>query len=1550
MVSIHRSRAARVAKAPRRTRRTSVLESISRFEEITFQRASRAFFFVTGAPALIVALVASSAPIRAQVDEDVFTAITALERASGESPEVTISPSTGLATFIAPRGDLARAMGVIAAAPEEAAIEFVRLYGRAFGLEDVSDVSVVAIGEPDATGLQTVRLSQVRGAVPVAGGQIAVQVRGGLVQTAHAKTLASLASVSTEPTVSSDDAWARVASMLDQVLGVTDATPETIRLEVLGESLFSGAPLPMRLAWFVEAVREGVRQYVWVDAETGDIILSFSQINEGLERRVFEEASPTSILRRSEGEPPTGDADVDDAYDFVGDTHAYFLDELGFDIQDPWGAITAVVHARGIFCPVNAWYDGSKVVFCDDMAIDDVVAHELGHHVTTQTAGLYYAKQSGALNESYSDIFGEVVDLRNGKGSDAPADRWNIGEDGPEIFRNMADPSLHGQPGKTSDSSYYCGSWDDGGVHTNSGVVNHAFALMADGGSYNGRMVTGIGVEKAARILFEALYHRLTPTSRFREFYDAANASCDDLAHVPEADVSVEDCAQVRSALEAVELNGLMCFPPRTSYICPGYAVQDVVFDDLEEILFGFQSWAIRALEGPDPWSGGMGLPPIHHDEFAASGTFHFLGRVSARADSTLEMVADVTVEIDSWLQFEHYHAFDTEAGDDGVEIYDDGGVVEYSADGGQQWKDAGEFIVAGEPYRGTLVATNPLGARSAFAGRTEGYALSVVDLTRLLGEEQGTITPVAQDLRFRSRMASGNRDAVASRWYIDDVRLYRCVDPGTRSDEKLVAGDGADFDSFGTAVDVEVTAELGTMVAVGAPSDVNTYWGREMRSGSVRVFHRVPDGRLLEEAVLIPVLAPDTPENATIVRFGNSVALSRDTLIAGAELDDEKGRDAGAAYVFRRSTDEEPEWMLEAKLTAADGGNDDLFGRSVAVSGDVAVVGAELADPRGAVYVFRRSGAAWRQVRKIDSPMDTAGILAMRLGYSVAIDGDLVAIRGIEGVTPPNVHGLAYVYRVTGDAVELEATFGLEDSLLPLDADLNNVRHGLAVAKLRATIDGIEQILRETVAIGDTGSVRVGHLLSDAEWRSSLVEEDGWAELDFDDSSWAPARAPYPYPYTPETLLPGTKAVHIWDASGAKVAYFRRRFELHANVTSAIAKIRVDDDFDLYVNGELVLSNSDRKTTIETVDLTEWLVAGENVIAIRGDDTVGLQESVLVDVEIRFQGVPGLVHVFEKEGGDWRRAGKLAPSDGKNGDVFGRCVDVDPERIVVGAVNHGGLVARFAAGSVYVFDRALDDANWSQSKWLAAPDGSSEDRFGTAVALSSPYVLAGAPGDDDLGTRSGSAYLFEFAPWALAPRIFVAPSSIDFGEVTVGTTDTTEIRLENPGREDIEGIAVELVAGSAPEFHLASVPPVTRLAPGTSISFEVAFEPAEAGEHVGAVRITSSGPTDPAVVPLRGLGTGGESRFRRGDVDGSERIEITDPIFVLQFLFVGGPEPVCRDAADADDSGALDITDGIRTLHWLFTGGVIPPLPGPHDCGPDPTDDLLDCASYPDC
>ena len=122
----------------------------------------------------------------------------------------------------------------------------------------------------------------------------------------------------------------------------------------------------------------------------------------------------------------------------------------------------------------------------------------------------------------------------------------------------------------------------------------------------------------------------------------------------------------------------------------------------------------------------------------------------------------------------------------------------------------------------------------------------------------------------------------------------------------------------------------------------------------------------------------------------------------------------------------------------------------------------------------------------------------------------------------------------------------------------------------------------------------------------------------------------------------------------------------------------------------------------------------------------------------------------------------------------------------------------------------------------------------------------------------------------------------------------------------------------------------------------------ANSNDGAGGVRDPNGG--DLVVLEIWRVGDAEPGGFRRGDTDGVGGINLTDGVFLLNFLFLGGPTPPCADAADANDDGVLNITTGVFVFNWLFLGGPLPPAPGPGACGPDPTPDDLGCDNYENC
>ncbi len=116
-------------------------------------------------------------------------------------------------------------------------------------------------------------------------------------------------------------------------------------------------------------------------------------------------------------------------------------------------------------------------------------------------------------------------------------------------IRDMWNPTCYGDPGKVTDAEYNCDPnlSDSGGVHSNSGVPNHAYALLVDGGSFNGQTVVGIGIDKAANIWWRAQTAYLTPSSDFTAAADAFEASCADLVGAADQQADHRGPAPLRS-------------------------------------------------------------------------------------------------------------------------------------------------------------------------------------------------------------------------------------------------------------------------------------------------------------------------------------------------------------------------------------------------------------------------------------------------------------------------------------------------------------------------------------------------------------------------------------------------------------------------------------------------------------------------------------------------------------------------------------------------------------------------------------------------------------------------------------------------------------------------------------------------------------------------------------------------------------------------------------------------------------------------------------------
>jgi Zn-dependent metalloprotease len=235
-------------------------------------------------------------------------------------------------------------------------------------------------------------------------------------------------------------------------------------------------------------------------------------------RNIYDDKHGTRLpgsLVRAEGHSPVGDENVNEAYDGLGHVFDFYLKIYQRNSIDNAGmTMNATVHYSKQYN--NAFWNGTQMIFGDgDGQIFtsftkplDVIGHELTHGVTQHEAGLAYQDQSGALNESVSDVFGVMVKQYVLNQTAAQAD-WLIGE-GLLTFANQAlrsmkapgtayDNSIMGKDPQPADMAHYVQTQqDNGGVHLNSGIPNRAFFLAATA-------IGGHAWEKAGLVWYDTL-------------------------------------------------------------------------------------------------------------------------------------------------------------------------------------------------------------------------------------------------------------------------------------------------------------------------------------------------------------------------------------------------------------------------------------------------------------------------------------------------------------------------------------------------------------------------------------------------------------------------------------------------------------------------------------------------------------------------------------------------------------------------------------------------------------------------------------------------------------------------------------------------------------------------------------------------------------------------------------------------------------------------------------------------------------------------------------
>ncbi|MBE7324140.1 M4 family metallopeptidase [Nocardioides sp. Y6] len=725
----------------------------------------------------ILALAASSAVVAVSAGS-----ASAAEGFGGRA-DVSRSATTGAVTFVATEAGkpLAQPAGVTASSsPQEAARAFVGAHAADFGL---GSRSTFASGRAEElpTGNTTVRLQQVLDGVEVLGGELAVQLDdANRVVSASGETLPESGTPVVGRTVVGEKQAVRSARAY--VARGEGVKPSEVRSTYEGLKVFDsrilGGPVKPG-AHTVHAVEvsyaDHVRQQVFIDGQVGAVVASFDEIHAAKSRRVCDAGNaerqyPCESPVLTEGGSTSGhNADVVQAYTFSGATYDWFKTQFNRDSIDGRG-MPLVSTVR--FCPAsepcpfeNAFWDGRQMTYGPGFAVaDDVVAHELSHGVTERSSRLYYYYQSGAINESISDIFGELVDLATASPNDTAGDRWKLGESLPiGAIRDMANPNSFGDPASMTDSKYYAGTGDNGGVHINSGVGNKAAQLMVDGGSFNGQTVTGIGASKTAALFYEVNTGLLTSASDYQDLARGLRQACRNLTGTK--GITAADCAQVDRAVKATKMD----VPRRNAKDMRTCKKARFTFrDNLEK---GGKKWRTQR-----PWFAPANPNPLRYDAtYATSGTKNIWGfdrpgnwfpdsRNGKPRDYFIRTKKKVKVpkHKSSFLRFSHAYFFDNYRGRNF-----DGGRIEYSMNG-KKWFDLynGKY-----PQRIVKGSSAKLKGKRAFAGESGGYRTVVKKFPKRARGKKVFV-------RFRIS-SDATRNVYAFGWFIDDVGVGSCKAAG---------------------------------------------------------------------------------------------------------------------------------------------------------------------------------------------------------------------------------------------------------------------------------------------------------------------------------------------------------------------------------------------------------------------------------------------------------------------------------------------------------------------------------------------------------------------------------------------------------------------------------------------------------------------------------------------------------------------------------------------------------------------------------------------------
>jgi Zn-dependent metalloprotease len=731
---------------------------------------------------------------------------------AGDGIKRQYNPETGRVNFISSiSGRPLPASQVLGFTPDnttDPALAIAQRFGPEFGLKDAVHELTAVRSVQAGNGRLIVRYQQAYKSIPVMAGELVVNTNlKGDLYSMNGEVALDL-SVPIHPTIDSEEASRIALQAAAKWYRMTpgDLIASTPTLWIFDETLLRPSQRPAELVWRMELTSFApfvpVRELVLVNAQNGSISLHFNQIDTGAKkvgtpglslstgtlnafglndresvslpsvspiggyRQTYTAKHGTSLpgqlLCDQTISPCTNGNNIDAnlAHEYAAETWSFYDDHHNRDSIDNQGmTIISTVQYSSNY--LNAFWDGTQMVYGDGMVADDIVGHELTHGVTQNESNLFYYYQSGAINESFSDLWGELIDQSNTSGNDAAGVKWQIGEDSPVgAFRSMSDPTIFGDPDSIASPNYDTDPFfqDNGGVHRNSGVNNKAAYLMVEGGTFGNKTVTALGVNKTLAVYYEAQTNLLTSGADYADLYNALHQACLNLVGGSQG-ITNANCQEVRDATDAVNMNTQpnsdSNYNTDAPYCDSDETPQDLFYDDMES---GITNWIFGSPVGTTRWQIDSPEGPYAHSGQHALYAYDLPATVTdtyARLKSAVSIPSGAFLHFNQAFGFEDYFFLGSF----------DGGVLEYSTNGGASWVDAGSlFAING--YNGTIDSgyDNPLGGRLAFVGDSHGYISSRVSLSSLANQEV--------IFRWRMGLDTGGNDFG---WWLDDVRIYTC-------------------------------------------------------------------------------------------------------------------------------------------------------------------------------------------------------------------------------------------------------------------------------------------------------------------------------------------------------------------------------------------------------------------------------------------------------------------------------------------------------------------------------------------------------------------------------------------------------------------------------------------------------------------------------------------------------------------------------------------------------------------------------------------------------